>query len=170
MERDPIDLLIEVEKLFDEPIRPEFLEGKVVVPKWPEGVHDDGAQRLAVQLMEAGVRWVGVGKHFRPNGDADAGAQLTPDFYVTRRQPTYADDDEYGRYPADLLALACGTTTTGRRSRHATYAAAGVPVYVLISREAGTARAFSAPERAQARYRTTTEVKPGHLRRQLTVS
>jgi hypothetical protein len=63
--QDPIDLLIAIEKASVAPIRPEYVEGTVIVPPQPEYNHSKGAVNLTIQLHMAGLEPAGMGMGFR---------------------------------------------------------------------------------------------------------
>ncbi|MHA5049560.1 Uma2 family endonuclease [Streptomyces sp. SD15] len=152
--QDPIDLLIAFEEASAAPIRPEYVEETVVVPRLPDDGHNHGAGELSYQLHAAGCVHTGTGNGYRAaDEDADTTALLIPDFYVLHRDPTEADKSYRktykGWYPIDMIALVGEVTSThhwtdtGPKLR--TYAAAGVPVYVLINRRAKTAHCYTEP-------------------------
>lgn len=168
---DPIDLLIALEQASPTPIRPEYVEGMVVVPPQPDFEHNDGAFDLPFQLRSAGFRFAGMGMGFRTGARHEqTRALVIPDFYVLKRKPTEMDvahaKAHKGWYPSDLLALVGEVTSsnhetdTGPKLR--AYAAASVPVYVLVHREEGHAYCYSDPvpdtERPE-RSHYATEVK-----------
>ncbi|MFH8563968.1 Uma2 family endonuclease [Streptomyces sp. NPDC017988] len=75
-----------------------------------------------------------------------------------------------GRACDELLALVGEVTSSNHETdtgpKYRTYAAAGVPVYVLLHREQGKAFAYSDPVPAEtpakAHYATKVEVELGH--------
>ncbi|MFI0740027.1 hypothetical protein ACH4PU_18355 [Streptomyces sp. NPDC021100] len=54
--QDPVDLLIAFEEASEAPIRPEYLEGMVIVPPPPDYGHGKARLELTRQLYSAGVR------------------------------------------------------------------------------------------------------------------
>lgn len=100
---------------------------------------------------------------------------LIPDFYVRRRKPAELDEAyrraHRGWYSIELLAPAGEITSTNHETdtgpKYRGYAAAGVPVHVLVHRQEKKAYAFSDPVRgedpARARYATRVEVDLGRL-------
>ncbi|MGP4113176.1 Uma2 family endonuclease [Streptomyces sp. 4N509B] len=169
-QRDPIDLLIAIEEAWEEPIRPECIEGMVVVPPQPDDDHNQGAAELYFQLRSAGITLAGLGNGYRSGRRGERTRNLVvPDFYVQRRKPTDIDEAyraaHQGWYPIDMLALVGEITSTNHEidtgPKYRTYAAAGVPVYVLVNREDGHAYAHTDPVPDETRYRTTTTVKLG---------
>ncbi|WP_240468259.1 Uma2 family endonuclease [Streptomyces dangxiongensis] len=95
-------------------------------------------------------------------------ALIVPDLYVRRRRPTELDESyrkaHEGWYPIDMLALVGEVTSTGPKLR--TYAAAGVPVYVLVDRHSRTAHCYTDPvlpgdDPTEAYYATGTKADLG---------
>ncbi|MFI9309850.1 Uma2 family endonuclease [Streptomyces triculaminicus] len=177
-EQDPIDLLIAFEEASETPIRPEYFEGMVVVPPQPDFEHGDIAVDLAFQLRSAGIRLAGMGMGFRTGVDTDGKDETRslaiPDFYVLRRKPTELDEAyrkvHKGWYPMDLLALVGEVTSSNHETdtgpKYRSYAAAEVPVYVLVNREENRVYIHTNPvadqgEPKKSFYRTTSTATPG---------
>ncbi|MBX7546808.1 Uma2 family endonuclease [Streptomyces sp. NPDC004232] len=172
---DPIDLLITFEEASPMPIRPEFVEGSVIVPPQPDFTHSNGAVRLAVHFHTAGIDLAGMGMGFRAaHNDGSTMALVIPDFYILRREPTELDESyrkaNKGWYPIDMLALVGEVTSTNHETdtgpKLRTCAAAGVPVYVLINRHSQTAHCYTDPilpgdDPTEAYYDTDTKVSLG---------
>ncbi|PAZ14266.1 hypothetical protein CLM62_20035 [Streptomyces sp. SA15] len=173
---DPIDLLIAFEKAASPmPIRAEYIEGTGIVPPQADRRHNLGAAKLIVQFHLAGIDSAAAGDGFRAaHPDGRTMALVVPDFSVCRREPTELDESyrkvHGGWYPIDMLALvgevtsANHETDTGPKFR--TYAAAGVPVYVLIDRHSKTAHCYTDPvlpgdDPTEAYYATDTKVDLG---------
>ncbi|WP_406330061.1 Uma2 family endonuclease [Streptomyces sp. NBC_00203] len=153
-QQDPIDLLIAIEKASTTPIRPEYVEGMAIVPPAPNDNHNDGAGELFFQFRVAGHRLVGMGNGYRAaHKDGTTMALLIPDFYVRRRKPSELDESylkaHRGWYPIDMIALVGEVTSTNHETdtgpKLRAYAAAGVPVYVLIDRNTKTAHCYTDP-------------------------
>ncbi|UGY92834.1 Uma2 family endonuclease [Streptomyces gobiensis] len=176
MTTDPIDLLIAFEEVADVPVRPEFVEGRLIVPPWPYDDHHNATRcDLAYQLRTADVPLVGFGNGYRISLNGESTHSLTiPDFYVLHRRPNEVDEAyrtaHKGWYSIELVALVGEVTSTDHETdsglKYRSYAAAGVPVYVLIHREERTAYAFSDPvpgaDSAKAHYATKTKVHLGY--------
>ncbi|MFI0811078.1 Uma2 family endonuclease [Streptomyces echinatus] len=173
---DPIDLLEMFEKATAPvPIRAEFIEGTGILPPQPEHRHNAGAVKLIVQFHLAGHDLAGVNDGFRvAHTDGRTMALVVPDFYVCRREPTELDESYRttyrGWYPIDMLALVGEVTSTNHETdtgpKFRTYAAAGVPVYVLVDRHSGTAHCHTDPvlpgdDPTEAYYATDTKVSLG---------
>jgi hypothetical protein len=153
-QQDPIDLLIAIEEASQTPIRPEYVEGMAIVPPAPNDNHNDGTGELFFQFRVAGHRLVGMGNGYRAaRKDGTTMSLLIPDFYVRRRKPSELDESylkaHRGWYPIDMIALVGEITSTNHETdtgpKLRTYAAAGVPVYVLINRNAKTAHCYTDP-------------------------
>ncbi|WP_328427608.1 Uma2 family endonuclease [Streptomyces sp. NBC_00443] len=175
MTQDPIDLLIAFEEASVAPIRPEYVEGTVIVPPQPDYNHSKGAVGLTLQLHMAGLDLAGMGMGFRAaHQDGSTMALVIPDFYVLHREPTELDDSylrmHKGWYPIDMVALVGEVTSTNHAidtgAKLATYAAAGISVYALVNRNTKTAHCYTEPvlpggDPAQAYYDTDTKVDLG---------
>ncbi|MGY5012838.1 Uma2 family endonuclease [Streptomyces sp. 900105755] len=174
-EQDPIDLLIAIEEASVAPIRPEYVEGTVIVPPQPNNQHNAGAFRLAVQFFTAGLDLAGMGNGYRgAHQDGSTMALVIPDFYVLRREPTELDEAyrkaHKGWYPIDMVALVGEVTSTNHAvdtgAKLGTYAAVGIPVYVLIDRHTETAHCYTEPhlpgdDPTEAYYKTDEKVSLG---------
>ncbi|WP_234335958.1 Uma2 family endonuclease [Streptomyces sp. NRRL S-1022] len=172
---DPIDLLSAIEEAAPMPIRPEYVEGTAFVPPQPNDNHNDGAFELSFQFRAAGHRLVGMGNGYRAaHQDGRTMALIIPDLYVRRRRPTELDESyrkaNKGWYPIDMLALVGEVTSTNHETdtgpKFRTYAAAGIPVYVLIDRHSQTAHCYTDPvlpddDPTEAYYKTDTKVTLG---------
>ncbi|WP_405887798.1 Uma2 family endonuclease [Streptomyces sp. NBC_01136] len=152
--QDPIDLLATLEEAAAAPMRPEYVAETVIVPRMPDDGHSHGACELSFQLHSAGVVHTGMGNGYRvADENGDTTALLIPDFYVRRRKATELDESyretHKGWYPIDMIALVGEVTSTNHWTdtgpKLHTYAAAGVPVYVLINRNAKTAHCYTDP-------------------------
>ncbi|MCW8099610.1 Uma2 family endonuclease [Streptomyces tauricus] len=175
-QQDPIDLLIAFEEASETPIRPEYVEGTVFVPPAPNDNHNDGAFELSFQFRAAGLRLVGMGNGYRAaHKDGRTMALLIPDFYVRRRKATELDESyrraHKGWYPIDMIALVGEVTSTNHETdtgpKPRTYAAADVPLYVLINRHRKTAHCYSDPiapgeDPTEAYYATEVKAELGH--------
>ncbi|MEW2398513.1 Uma2 family endonuclease [Streptomyces sp. NPDC046862] len=173
-EQDPVDLLSAIEEASVAPIRPEYIEETAFVPPQRSHKHNKGAFRLAVQLDSAGLL-VGMGNGYRAaSKDGSTMSLLAPDFCVLHREPTELDESylrtHQGWYPIDMIVLVGEVTSTNHETdtgpKLRTYAAAGVPVYVLINRNAKTAHCYTDPMRpgedpTQAYYASEAKVGLG---------
>ncbi len=170
MPGDPIDLLIALEEAAGFPIRPEYIEGTVIVPPQPDDNHGDVIGEFYYQLRAAGVSLVGMGAGYTLDAASPAERPLViPDFYVRRRRPTELDEafrkTNKGWYPISMLALVGEVTSTNRETdigpKYRTYAAAAVPVYVVVDRREGTVHVHSDPDPGNRRYQVHLSVPLG---------
>jgi Uma2 family endonuclease len=174
-QQDPIDLLIAIEEASVAPIRPEYVEGTVIVPPQPDYNHSKGAVTLAVQFHTAGFDLAGMGMGFRAaHNDGSTMALVIPDFYVLHREPTELDVSylkaHKGWYPINMIALVGEVTSTNHAmdtgAKLTTYAAVGIPAYVLINRSTKTAHCYTDPilpgdDPAKAYYDTEAKIDLG---------
>ncbi|GGW18233.1 hypothetical protein GCM10018980_69500 [Streptomyces capoamus] len=173
---EPVRLLAACEAASPMPVRPEFIEGRAHVPLAPPCAgHSAAVLDLALQLRSAAVPGAGTGNGFRFTDPAlRTTALVIPDFYVMRRSPTRTDEAGFdahpGWYPAGLLALVGEVTSTNHETdtgpKFRTYAAAGIPVYVLVDRHSRTAHCHTGPvlpgdDPTEAYYATDTKVTLG---------
>ncbi|MEU1300529.1 Uma2 family endonuclease [Streptomyces shenzhenensis] len=152
---DPIDLLIAFEKAASPmPIRAEYIEETGIVPPQPDEEHSDGIAQLFLQFNGAGFHLVGFGMGFHAaQEDGRTAALVIPDFYVRRRKATEWDEAHSkahkGWYSMDMLALVGEVTSSNHWAdtspKLRAYAAAAVPVYVLINRHTATAHCHTGP-------------------------
>ncbi|MGP3972961.1 Uma2 family endonuclease [Streptomyces sp. 8N114] len=173
LDTDPLDLLNAIDDACGGMLS-QYFEGLILLPPNPDYLHSDAALDLVIQLREAGFRHTGLRVGFRAAHGAGTRSLVAPDFFVLHRRPNKADE-EYRKvhhrwYSADLLALVGEVASSNHEvysgPKYRAYAAAGVPVYVLIHRKEGRAYAFSDPishegDDGEARYKTTSEVKLG---------
>ncbi|MGV9884254.1 Uma2 family endonuclease [Streptomyces sp. NPDC003006] len=173
-QQDPIDLLIAFEEASQVPIRPEYFEGMGIVPPQPDDEHNHEAAEVYFQLRSAGIHLAGFGNAYRigPRGGRTT-ALVIPDFYVRRRRPSELDESyrkaHRGWYPIELLAVVGEVTSSNHEidtgPKYRSYAAAGIPLYVLLHRQQGKAFAYSDPAQeddpAEAHYATKVEVELG---------
>ncbi|GGX78813.1 hypothetical protein GCM10010324_25470 [Streptomyces hiroshimensis] len=176
--QDPIELVNLLEEVSEDPIRPECVEGWVIVPPQPDYNHGKSAYKLSVQLTAAGLELAGMGMGFRVSAHVDqretTWALVIPDFYVLHREPTDLDEAyrkaHKGWYPIDLVALAGEVTSTNHETdtgpKYRSYAAAGVPVYVVVNRQERQVQVHSEPvadpdDPTKSHYRTTLSTELG---------
>ncbi len=145
-----------------ETVRLEFIDGRVEVKGVPDGDHDEIDMWLIRRCMQArpelnlyrerGLRIDAYRQgRVRPDGAlapvghfAGAGEWADPDGVLMTVEITSYDSD---------------TDRRDRREKPAAYAAAGIPVYLLIDRDAATVTVHSGPEHGH--YRDTHTVPFG---------
>lgn len=142
----------------------EFLGGRIGVKKVPDGDHDEIVAWLQEKCMQHrpdlwlyGERGLVVEAYRK--GRARADGVLAPKRHFAG-QGEWANADgvlmtvEVTSYDAD-------TDRRDRWEKPEAYAASGIPVYLLVDREAGTVTVHSGPDRAGGRYRDTRTVRFG---------
>ncbi|WP_171169809.1 Uma2 family endonuclease [Streptomyces sp. I05A-00742] len=173
-EQDPIDMLAALDEAAGHVLRAEFIEGTATLVPPSDRQHNFGAFLLAMQLHSAGLTLAGIGDGYTTRLKEDGLRDLIiPDFAVLSRKPTDTDEeyrkDHRGWYSIDLVTLAGEITSSNHESdtgpKYRSYAAVGVPVYVLIHRLRRKAFAFSDPVQdenpVKSRYATKVEVDLG---------
>ncbi|WP_158692786.1 Uma2 family endonuclease [Streptomyces roseochromogenus] len=173
---EPVRLLAAYEAISPMPVRPEFIEGRAHVPQSPpDHRHSEAVMSLSLQFRSAAVPHAGTGNGYRfTDGTGTTTALLIPDLHVNHRKMTSADESHFathpGWYPSDLLGLVGEVTSTNHETdtgpKFRTYAAAGIPVYVLINRRSKTAHCYTNPilpgdDPTEAYYANDTEVALG---------
>jgi|SRR5581483_10172425 len=166
----PIELLTDLEKAAGFPIRPEYVEGMVVIPPPADDNHNETIQEILFQFRQAGVRLAGTGNGYATElSGADLLALVIPDFYVRRRRPCDLDEAfrraHQGWYPIKMISLAGEITSTNHETdtgpKYRSYAEAGVDVYVVVHRLERKVYVFSDPVPGERRYDTVTETSLG---------
>ncbi|KIF75209.1 hypothetical protein QR77_17265 [Streptomyces sp. 150FB] len=139
-----------------ETVRLEFIGGRIGVKKVTDGDHGAITMWLVRQCMQA-----------RPELDLDPTQGLKIDRYRqgrARPDGTLAPVAHFAGHgdwadPAGVLMtveITSYDSDTGKRDREEkpfAYAAAGIPVYLLIDRDAGTVTAHSTPDPVAGAYR-----------------
>ncbi|MEU5427969.1 Uma2 family endonuclease [Streptomyces olivoreticuli] len=157
------------------PIRPEYVEGTVLVPQPPDHRHTTVVCELHRRLRMTGCRWMGTGAGFRIGLPVEGTyALVIPDFYVLHRKPTEADEahrkEHGGWHPIALVDLVGEVTNTSPEldtgPKYRSYASAGVPVYVIVHCQTSRVYVHSEPvsdvdNPALSHYRTTTTTALG---------
>ncbi|RKN46801.1 Uma2 family endonuclease [Streptomyces hoynatensis] len=169
---DPVELLAAYEAAAPAPLRHEYYEGALLVTPYPDRPHNRAIRLLVGQFEAAGFDHVGFGEGFRfPPREKLKASLAVPDFNVLHREPTDLDEQfrraNGGWYSSELLALVGEVTSTNHEfdtgPKFRTYAASGVPVYVVIHRQEGKAYAYREPVPGEARYEAVEEVKLGDM-------
>ncbi|MFJ6738943.1 Uma2 family endonuclease [Streptomyces sp. NPDC091279] len=133
----------------DDAVRFEFIDGRIGVKKVPDGDHDT----IVVWLTRLCMR-------VRPDLDIYQGRGLRVEKYRDGRarpdavlvpEEHFAGHGEWAEPSGVLLAVEVTShdSDTDRRDRHekpVAYGAAGIPLYLLIDRDAGTVKLYSDPD------------------------
>ncbi|MER7494264.1 Uma2 family endonuclease [Streptomyces pharetrae] len=144
----------ELERHAPETVRLEFIEGRVVVKPMPDGNHGEIYMWLLERCMQArpDLRLHperGLKTEAYRNGRARADAVLVPRGSLKGRGEW--SDAEDVLMAVEITSYDSDTNQRDRVEEPDGYAAAGIPVYLLIDRDDGTVTVFSDPE--DGRYR-----------------
>jgi Uma2 family endonuclease len=144
-----------------EGFRAELIEGEIVVTPPPDGDHEDYIA-LIVEQMYARAR---IRMQFSGNkglilrsGGACPKDRVIPDgTFAPRELRLYRGADSW--MPCDGVAMVLEVTSTkpeaDREAKRRCYARAGIPLYLLVDREASSVTLFSAPEKEDFREHCT---------------
>jgi Uma2 family endonuclease len=144
-----------------EGFRAELIEGEIVVTPPPDGDHEDYIA-LIVEQMYARAR---IRMQFSGNkglilrsGGACPKDRVIPDCtFAPRELRLYRGADSW--MPCDGVAMVLEVTSTkpeaDREAKRRCYARAGIPLYLLVDREASSVTLFSAPEKEDFREHCT---------------
>lgn len=165
-EDDPMDdpTARSVEDAFDsisaaapEGWRVELIEGEVHVTPPANGAHEEIVSELSGQVRdqrrELG-RYTGLGLQVP---GASVTGKVIPDLVVAPRG-SFSDEHEYHDPSPVLLVGEVTSRSTADRDREGKlrgYAAAGIPLYLLVDRAAGTVKVYSQP--SNGRYTHSEE-------------
>lgn len=128
--------------------RVELIEGDIHVTPPANGEHEEIVSELSGQARDHRKdlgRYTGIGL-FVPG--ASASGKVEPDL-VLAPKGSFADHEEYHDPSPVLLVAEVTSPSTGdndRRKKILGYARAGIPVYLLIDREAGKVVVHTQPE------------------------
>ncbi|GEB51900.1 Uma2 family endonuclease [Streptomyces cacaoi] len=148
-----------------ESVRLEFIDGRIGAKGMPDGDHNEIVRWVARRCMQhrpdvwmySGDQGLKVERY--RGGRARPDGTLAPDGLFAG-QGEWADPQgvlmtvEVTSYDAD-------THRRDREDMPAGYAAAGIPVYLLVDREHGTVTVCSAPDRDKGEYTVTQTVRFG---------
>jgi Uma2 family endonuclease len=144
-----------------EGFRAELIEGEIVVTPPPDGDHEDYIA-LIVEQMYARAR---IRMQFSGNkglilrsGGACPKDRVIPDgTFAPRELRLYRGAGSW--MPCDGVAMVLEVTSTkpeaDREAKRRCYARAGIPLYLLVDREASSVTLFSAPEKEDFREHCT---------------
>ncbi|MFI7321640.1 Uma2 family endonuclease [Streptomyces venezuelae] len=129
--------------------RVELIEGEIHVTPPPIGEHEEFvaemSHQVAVRRPGKELRsYTGIGLYLP---GASVSGQVEPDLVIAPKG-SFANEDKYHDPAAVLLVAEVTSRSTGDNDRHKKilgYARAGIPVYLLIDREAGNAVLYTEP-------------------------
>ncbi|MDJ1135521.1 Uma2 family endonuclease [Streptomyces iconiensis] len=142
----------------------EFLGGRIGVKKGPDGDHDEIIKWLMKRCMQHRPDlWLyperGLIVEAYRKGRARPDGALAPDGHFSGHGE-WAESDGV-LMTVEVTSYDPDTDRRDRWEKPAAYAAAGIPVYLLVDREAGTVTVHSAPDPGRELYRDTHTVRFG---------
>jgi hypothetical protein len=149
----------------------EGLDGAIQVtsPAAPE--HRDDIETMEVLLRDMDAGRVGMAKPFSAEpADDETQPYVVPDLFVQARETDDADRAwaraNHNHFPAAMLALVVGVTTTGSRHRDlggkvAAYAGMDIAVYIVVDRQEREVIVHHEPDPAKRRYAAVARVPFG---------
>ncbi|QES46024.1 hypothetical protein DEJ49_16290 [Streptomyces venezuelae] len=127
--------------------RVELIEGEIHVTSPGSGEHEEYVSEINGQVRDHRKdlgRYTSIGLYVP---GASSTGQVMPDL-VLAPKGSFANEDKYHDPAAVLLVAEVTSRSTGDNDRHKKilgYARAGIPVYLLIDREAGNAVLYTEP-------------------------
>ncbi|MDT0377965.1 Uma2 family endonuclease [Streptomyces sp. DSM 42041] len=127
--------------------RVELIEGEIHVTPPANGEHEEIVSELTGQVRDQRRklgRYTGLGLNVP---GASVTGKVIPDLVVAPKG-AFVDQEEYHDPAPVLLVGEVTSTSTAEKDRAGKlrgYAAAGVPLYLLVDRQAGTVRVYSEP-------------------------
>ncbi|WTW97942.1 Uma2 family endonuclease [Streptomycetaceae bacterium NBC_01309] len=157
------DVMVDVAEAVPVGFRVESVDGEIYVtpPAAPE--HRSDMELLEDRLRAMGVGRVGMMKEFASGAaDDDLRPRVIPDVFVQTREQTDLDvawakaHDNY--FPLSMVLLAAEVTSPSTRwldfgGKLATYAAAGVEVYLVVDRKDRKIVVHHGPDPAERKYK-----------------
>ncbi|MER5841049.1 Uma2 family endonuclease [Streptomyces prasinus] len=157
------DVLLEGFLALDTPegFRAELIEGEIVVTPPPDGDHEDYIGLIMEQVLERSqirMQFSGnKGLKLRSGGDCSKDRLIPDGTFAPRELRLYRGADSW--MPCDGVALVLEVTSSkpkaDRESKRRCYARGGIPLHLLVDREASSITLFSDPERDDYREQCT---------------
>ncbi|MFJ2760310.1 Uma2 family endonuclease [Streptomyces prasinus] len=157
------DVLLEGFLALDTPegFRAELIEGEIVVTPPPDGDHEDYIGLIMEQVLERSqirMQFSGnKGLKLRSGGDCSKDRLIPDGTFAPRELRLYRGADSW--MPCDGVALVLEVTSSkpkaDQESKRRCYARGGIPLYLLVDREASSITLFSDPERDDYREQCT---------------
>ncbi|MGV9451054.1 Uma2 family endonuclease [Streptomyces sp. NPDC003635] len=157
------DVLLEGFLALDTPegFRAELIEGEIVVTPPPDGDHEDYIGLIVEQvILHSGTRmqFAGTKGLILRSGSGGPKDRLIPDgTFAPRERRLYRGADSW--MPCDGVAMVLEVTSTkpraDREAKRRCYARGGIPLYLLVDREASSITLFSDPEKDDYREHCT---------------
>ncbi|MEU6825718.1 Uma2 family endonuclease [Streptomyces atriruber] len=127
--------------------RVELIEGEIHVTPPANGEHEEIVSEITGQVRDHRKdlgRYTGIGLYVP---GASVSGQVEPDL-VLAPKGSFDNEEKYHDASSVLLVAEVASRSTGDNDRHKKihgYARAGIPVYLLIDREAGNAVLYTDP-------------------------
>jgi Uma2 family endonuclease len=137
--------------------RLEFINGRIGDKGVPDGDHNEICMWLQGVCMQHRPEWGLYGSDQGLKVESYRNGRARPDGTLARRG-NFAGQGEWASPEGVLMTVEVtsydsDTDRRDRKEKPAAYAAAGIPVYLLIDRDACTVTVFSAPDPGGAGYR-----------------
>ncbi|MFC9318435.1 Uma2 family endonuclease [Streptomyces nigra] len=153
------DVLLEGFLALDTPegFRAELVEGEILVKPPPDGDHEDCIGLIVEQVIlrsRTKMQFAGTKGLVLRSGEGSPRDRVIPDAtFAPRERRLYRGADPW--MPCDGVSMVLEVTSTkpraDREAKRRSYARGGIPLYLLVDREAGSITLFSDP--AQDDYR-----------------
>ncbi|MEU1477985.1 Uma2 family endonuclease [Streptomyces sp. NPDC005760] len=144
-----------------EGFRAELIEGEIVVTPPPDGEHEDYIELVVNQVYRRSgtdMQFSGnKGLKLQGGGDCPRDHLIPDGTFAPRNLRLYRGADPWMR--CDGVAMVLEVTSTkpkaDREAKRRCYARSGIPLYLLIDREASSVTLFSDPEKDDYREHCT---------------
>lgn len=137
----------------------ELIEGEIIVTPPPNREHESVISELARAIaLNTDLRTASGLGLVTPRG------RFVPDLTAASKEFMRSSPDEYWNDPAGVLLVAEVTSWNGTKDRGAKvlgYAAAGIPLYLLIDRVEKQTVLFSGPREGRYQNRATVGITEG---------
>jgi Uma2 family endonuclease len=161
----PVDLTLQYFLSLDTPegYRAELIDGEIFVTPPPNGNHERGISLIVEQVIVSSATRMHFAGHKGLIVPADTGqSRVIPDITFAPRDLDLFHDAPPWMLPGGVAMVVEVTSSSPDRDRTGKrhgYAAAGIPLYLLVDRQKGQVTLFSAPARND--YVTHTQVPFG---------
>ncbi|MFD5626993.1 Uma2 family endonuclease [Streptomyces sp. NPDC127072] len=157
------DVLLEGFLALDTPegFRAELIEGEIVVTPPPDGDHEDYIELIVSQVYRRSrtdMQFSGnKGLKLKSGGACPKNHAIPDGTFAPRELRLYRGADSW--MPCDGVAMVVEVTSTkpgvDREAKRRCYARGGIPLYLLVDREASSVTLFRDPERDDYRQHCT---------------